>query len=636
MKLSRKMKKRKAALCALLGGVMMLCSMGLSHAEEQTNEYSFDPVLITAMRRESKDLKTAAAVQVVTEEQIKETGAANMLDVLQFSTGITADGYGARGGYWSGMTAGVSIRGMGKNLSALVLLNGVPLSLNGKYGLENIPSDSVERVEIVKGAASTLYGSSAMGGVINIITKQKMKNSASVELGSFGTNRETLSLQAGKISLFASMEGRGNVGSTQASTDTGYHLTFPGDKRKTLNFTWTINDAITWMHNYSDDEFDMRQVYDSNGALRTNYWEYDVRNTSTLQIRGGSWLHKVYYNGLARHSLATVGSNTHFKLYNQTYGIDSQATWGTSFGKYAAGFSWQKDTYLMNDLAANSTTNNIPLKQRDLLSVFGQIDHPLSKKTNVIFGGRADFILQQSGLNNYTEFSPQLQILHALNKEQSLYINAGRSFRAPNWSSIYLANDNFVGNPDLAPDVGYTYELGWKKIGKADSLKVALYKLNFDNLHKWVKIKVGKKTNYQAQNAEFRNLGLELEYARSLKNGWGYKLGANFGNPESKEQNEDWLQSEAKMQLTSGITYSKGKWSGSVAATYIANRQLDNDAEITLPPSLVANLMLNYDVEKNTHITLRVENLLDRTDIVNGSYYTTPGRAFYLKLTRDF
>ncbi len=655
---------------------------GLAMAEEN-QEYSFDPVLVTALRRESKELTTPAAVEVLTREKIKETGATNVLEALKFSTGVTIDTYGARGSLYSGMTGGVSIRGMGKDLSALVLLNGIPINWNGKYELQNIPTDSIERIEIVKGAASTLYGSAAMGGVINVITKKSGQSSASVEVGSFGTNRESLSLQAGKFYVSYNRDYTGNMGamqttrpgySTSTTTTTKgkttttttayapYYTNFDYESKQTFDFTWAITDAITWNYRHIDDTFQLSKLVASTGGLAGKawkqddslgtMWQQDANDITSLQIRSGSWTHKLYYNGLVRNqantapiaSLSTNGAKltaSNSRQYMQTYGTDSQSTWKTGFGSYTAGLSWQKDTYSTNVFLGSTTA--IPLKQRDLFSFFGQIDHPLSAKTNFILGLRQDIIAQQNNLDNYGQVSPQFQILHKLNRDQSLYLNVGKSFRAPNWTAMFSSSTLTIPNPSLEPDTGWTYEIGWKKIRESDSLKVAVYKLDFSNLHQWVNLGTSTVKNYQSQNAQFRNLGMEVEYARSLKGGWGFSLGAMYGNPEAKTQNAaEWEQSEANLQLNAGLNYRKGKWSGSLAATYVGMRQLLSPiapatvSSGAIPPSLQANLMLNYDVTKNTQLTLRVENLFNRIDYTNDGGYITPERAFYLKLTQNF
>lgn len=643
MKMSKKWTRHWArrALAGVLAGSLCIGMPGLAKMEEK-QEYNFDPVLVTAMRRESKDLTTPAAVEVLTSEKIKETGASNVLEALKFSTGLTTFTYGAGGTFYSGMTAGVSIRGLGKDLSALVLVNGVPLNLNGKYALESIPADSIERIEIIKGASSTLYGTAALGGVINIITKKSVKNSISTEVGSFGTNREVLTLQEGKFTFYASRAKVGDMGRTMVTKGTGanaYYYNFPGQLNQTYDLTWSINDAITWNYRFSQNDFEQYYIKQNTGLMSQGYNQMDTMNTSSIVIKAGSWLNKLYYNGLVRNlrGLGAKAADTSSRNYMQTYGIDSQSNWKTPYANYTAGLSWQKDSYQSDDFL--TPQDSISRKERDLLSFFAQMDHALSKKTNIILGLRHDVVMQQNGLDNYYEWSPQLQLLHKINKEQSLYFNAGKSFRAANWTAMYSSTTLTIPNPSLEPDNGWTYEIGWKKIGESDSLKIALFKMDFPSFHAWKT--VGSK--FQSQNTEFRNLGLEMEYARSLKNGWGYKFGAVVGSPEDKLAGNDWNQSEAKLQLTAGINYKKKKWSGSLVATYVGNRQMDTytiagvkPKNEQIPSALQANMTLSYAASKDTEFSLRVENLFNRIDYTNTSGYITPERAFYLKLTQKF
>ena len=191
-------KKLRQAVCSALA-VSLSWSVATAAMAQERAEYNLDPVVVTAMRGESTDLKTPAYVNVYDQEKLKATGAANLLDALKYTEGITYDGYGAQGHLYSSMTAKAVIRGMDRG--TVVLLDGVPTNLSGYYSLERIPLSNIERVEVVKGASSVLYGTAAMGGVINIITKKKVENSISLEQGSFGVKRQTLSLQADKLSL---------------------------------------------------------------------------------------------------------------------------------------------------------------------------------------------------------------------------------------------------------------------------------------------------------------------------------------------------------------------------------------------------------------------------------------------------
>jgi iron complex outermembrane receptor protein len=628
----------------MVGGMCLLMPTAVMAEEKQAQEYSFDPVLVTAKRQESTDLKTAASVQVYTEEQLKATGANNLLEALKFSTGITYDGYGRRGGLYGSMSGGLAIRGM-RDRGTLVMINGVPYNLNGDYALEHIPVDNIERVEVIKGASSTLYGTAALSGVINIITKTAVGNSASVEAGSFGYNKESISVQAGNFSIVASRQKDGDSGQWNAPAS-GKYTAFRGDTRDFFRWSWKINDKITFTHQYDKDDYLVDRVNYPSQTLYETVGVVDTKNSMALQIQNGALVSKIYYNGLKRDYTKPYisyaqnsSSNKNDVTYQQTFGVDNQMTWKTGFGDYVGGVSWQKETFQVDERRTGTFTssrksNAVPLKQRDYLSFFGQLTHPFSTQTQLILGLRQEFIQQQGGLNNYSEFSPQVQFLYTPTKEQSWYVNAGRAFRMPNYSSMYSSSTLTIGNPDLEPESGYTYELGWKKIGVSDSLKIALYHMQFTNYTSWKSVG-GVYTPY---NAEFRNTGLELEYARSLNKAWSFNIGASLSNPENKEPGTDWTLYSAKTQLTAGLNYKKGKWSGSIATTYLANRQTSTDQPDGIPNALLANLTLGYSFTPNTKLTLRVENLFDRKDVVsNGSSsYFTQDRSFYLGLTQKF
>jgi vitamin B12 transporter len=168
------------------------------HAEEPEQVFTLDPMIVTAQGFETKDLDTPAAVEVYDVKRIEESGADNAFDVLQNTLGVTVQSQGFNGAAMGTMTSKIMIRGA--QVGTLVLLNGVPMNMDGKYNLEDIPSNAIEKIEVVRGGGSVLYGSEATGGVINIITKKNVKNRIKVSAGNFGKERYDISLGAGKFS----------------------------------------------------------------------------------------------------------------------------------------------------------------------------------------------------------------------------------------------------------------------------------------------------------------------------------------------------------------------------------------------------------------------------------------------------
>lgn len=158
---------------------MMLWPCGVSHAEEKTNEYTFDQIVVTATKTARSIKNVPASVSVITAEDIKAMNVDNVDQLLVRAAGI----FDSRSrGNVGQPTPTVLMRGFSNASSVLVLLDGQPLNdaYSGVVPWSVVPMDRIERIEVVKGPGSTLYGSSAMGGVINIITKTPKKSEASV------------------------------------------------------------------------------------------------------------------------------------------------------------------------------------------------------------------------------------------------------------------------------------------------------------------------------------------------------------------------------------------------------------------------------------------------------------------------
>ena len=148
---------------------------------------------VTANRTALLDLDTPVSTSVITQEDIQNSGAKTAFDAVANVPGVTNNSFSASGTDFGGMDSRTNIRGLDRG--ALVLVNGVPMNLNGKSGIGAIPTSAIERIEVVKGASSTLYGAEALGGVINIITKTPSKEggSATVAVGNRGSKRFDLS-----------------------------------------------------------------------------------------------------------------------------------------------------------------------------------------------------------------------------------------------------------------------------------------------------------------------------------------------------------------------------------------------------------------------------------------------------------
>ena len=165
-------------ITALICGTMVPVLFGgasvfAAEADEETlSSFELNPMVITATRTEKRDVDVPAATEILTNEKIAASGATNAFDALRAVNGVDVNNYFPGGAPMTTMTSDINIRGFGKG--TLVMINGNPINLNNKYVIDSIPTESIERIEIVKGGGSVLYGSEAMGGVVNIILKKNI------------------------------------------------------------------------------------------------------------------------------------------------------------------------------------------------------------------------------------------------------------------------------------------------------------------------------------------------------------------------------------------------------------------------------------------------------------------------------
>lgn len=168
-------------------------------AQENEQEFTLDPMVITATRTEKRDVDVPASTTILSNQDLKNTGAQNLQVALGRVPGLIYKTFSPGGGAMGTMANEIAIRGVSNG--TLVMLNGTPMNLRGKYFLDAIPVENVERVEIVKGGAGVLYGSEAMGGVINIITKKEFTNSVSVGYGNYGQQKYSASVGTDKVNV---------------------------------------------------------------------------------------------------------------------------------------------------------------------------------------------------------------------------------------------------------------------------------------------------------------------------------------------------------------------------------------------------------------------------------------------------
>jgi len=205
--------KNSFIISALIAGSLLWNGYALAD-EQSSNEFILDDVLVTATRTLEKSQKVPASVTVITAEEIKEKNITTVPDIFKNAVGIFVD----RPKGVADTAGGVEMRGFGES-DILVLYDGMPMNVayNGGVNWTAIPVDNIERVEVVRGAGSSLYGGRAVAGIINIITKNPEETKIRINsiYGSDNTWRNSISLSqkaSDKFSYYLSHEHRSTDG----------------------------------------------------------------------------------------------------------------------------------------------------------------------------------------------------------------------------------------------------------------------------------------------------------------------------------------------------------------------------------------------------------------------------------------
>lgn len=607
---------------------------------------------VTANRMALLNLDTPAAMDVITDKDIMNSGAKNAFDAVNMVPGITSFSYGASGLEYGAMDSRVNIRGLERG--SLILVNGVPMNLNGKGGLSSIPTGSIARIEVLKGAASALYGSDAMSGVVNVITKTPTKEGGSATIGVGNMGSQTYKINYGTPRFLIGIE-RGFFGkqdpSTPVRTDSvdhprGYEYYTARDKGNSLGIFMSgkLSDKVTL--NFS--RFEGKSAYaqlstESNATNRnrhsTTYAYDDSKNNASLIYKDGNTTGILFYNDRdlkgknRKHSLPSYTSNDSNYIARQ-YGFDVQHEWDFRGGKdyLIAGVLGKRETYRTTSGPVYASPH------RHSLALYGSYSYQINPTWSTVVGLRYTDI--KDPVKNQHVLTPQFQLNHRINKESSVYMNVGKAFTMPNLSDTFKTVNRqyqLVSGRNLKPEEGWNYELGYKHITNKDSWKVAAFYMDFKNFFSWKPDSNGKMT-IRVNGGRFRNVGVEAQYGRKLTDRLKVTVGAAYSNPKQMEIDKNyWKQANPKLQFTGGIHYNSSTWTAGSSINFVTKRMKNRDGGIN--PNLVAwNAYVGYQFNENSSVRLDARNLLNRHNVIsNGDWeYWDEPFNYQLSYTQKF
>lgn len=641
------MMKRMIPLHLLLG-LSILATGNAAAQTEALQEYSLPGMNVTALGYEKSNLETPADVTVYSGEELKKTGASDVANALKYKAGVFFTQMGPHDQSWITGNSTLSLRGV--KGGTLVLINGVPASFNNASHLDMMNLDTVEKVEVVKGGGAVLYGSEAYGGVINVITKDSYKNSVHVAVGNKGQRDYSANIGAGKLGVSFGRNEMGETGILSEKigtknvfgTNIPYYMGYGDSKKDHIGVSYKFDDNLQFNYMFNKKKYTMDYL-SANEEIVQHFMYDDREHFAQMHFDDKKGLEATaYYNERSIRNpdywAATPNVLEWERSNHKHYGADVKKVWENEDDKILVGVNTKRELYINENQKFKYPTNNLKdyacfgTFALNGYSLYGQYDRKLSDATNLVLSMREDLVRSDAG--NYDAFLPQLQLLTKLDSENSLYANAGRSFRMPTFRQLYYSSGMIASNPDLKPEYGWNYEAGYKHDNGKEQFKAAVFHIDLDDQITSRKVN-GLSQSYNA--AKYKNTGIELSYTNQLDENLTWTVGGIYSKPQNKTTNTaPWKDVLGKYQVMTSIDYQHDKTNASLNLSYMGGR-VNNSKQTDVKPILLSNLHVGHEVFANATLTLDINNIFNRRDLTDpdGLYYTQ-GRTFLVGLNCNF
>ena len=569
-----------------------------------------DDVVVTATRTEQTLNNTLAQVAIVTRDDILAAGNASLIELLQRHAGLDIRVTGG-----TGQPAGVFIRGASSQ-QTLVLIDGLRVgsASAGSTAFENIPLDLIERIEIVNGSFSSLYGSDAIGGVIQIFTRAAT------------ARRLTASIGAGNASSTAANAGFSvREGNTSFTLDVGYNAT----RAKSA----TNSAAGPFTYNADRDPY-----RNTHGLIKLSHtlWQGETLSLAAWQSRGktdfdagpGSASNRQTLSGYQLTSENNFASDWQSRLILGKTHDDSvvtadfggrikttqdQASWlhtfKTALGQVNAGVEWRREKLTSDTIydVQQRTTSSLFAGYLEKLGD-GQLEFNLRRDEEEQFGRR------NTGSAAYGI---------ALLPRWLGYARVGRAFRAPSFNDLYYPG---FSNPTLKPERSDQAEVGLRFMAAGNRFELAHFENRIDDLI------VFDTATFLPQNLKRARIrGWEM-HGNVEFSALTLRVALTVQRPEDRDSGRQ-LRSRARQFGSLGAVYRSGAWELS-ADTVASGHRFDSaneNAASRMAGYALLNANLRYKIDKNLSVDVSAGNLTNkRYELAQG--YNTPSRSVFVTL----
>jgi len=621
-----------------------------------------ESVVVTGRRVETRLSETPQKIEVIDATDIERSVAADLTDVLKKNAGVDVVQY-------TGALSGVGIRGFrpqisGINKRSLLLIDGRP---SGVTNLATLLLDNVERIEVLKGAASAVYGSSAMGGVINVITRQsrgKVGGNVRIGVGSFGAT-EFAGRAGGSVSSKLDFDATVNVFDQRDDIRMGNGVTRPATSYKTYNGGGRLGVTLDggWRLDGRVDFYRGRDISTPPDIVAGTIGQGSKnieRSTGDARVTGRVGAHDVSFTGYtageSSHSSNVTTSNPLDVPFLPFLSFESELDWVGAQAKDSWHWSTLNSVVLGFDFEKVTSVSRSYTRTGDQTSPFSAnsnkrtagfyVENTLKLRdgrTVVAAGGRLDRITAETvdtplktnftpSETTFTVFNPSLGIKHELVEGLRAHFAVGRAFIPAEASMLTGFTTTIVGgrtqtsqgNPDLKPERSTSFDIGAEWTGPTTRFDVTLFRtvvkdrfisnVVISNPLPPDPIIVSVRNGLDAHIS-----GLDLEAERRI----GSRVGV-FGNATHYFGRKERLATGAEQDILNvasntvraGVDVDFGRLSTRVSGRYVQGRK-DNDFNAPGFPIIdyenftVVDASVTYRLVRQHAIVLAINNVFD-------------------------
>ena len=610
------------------------------------NELKTSDVFVTATRSPISKNNVIADTTTITEEEIKRAGLSSLSELLQRQPSIEISNNGGQG-----KVSTFGIRGTSSTHS-IVLIDGIRINAatSGFTAIENIPLSQIEKIEILRGPASSLYGPDAIGGVIQIFTKKGLegfKPYIGIGYGRYNTSSLQTGLRGGdsQTTYAINFSGINTDGFSAfvpnlASPSNTFNL--DKDKYKNYGLSTSLNHKINESYevNFQYLLTQAKNKYDNSYAYY--YPGIDFRNTSRNEAYS-----------LALNAQINSAWKSSIKI---SRGIDEYVDKQL--------YDWNLYTYIAQNNLYKTTQdqftwqNNIELSKGTLTLLYDRLEQKIKTTEYYQKNKRVNdgFMIGYSLIENKHNFQTNIRkdfnsnyddsltgnigYAYMINQNWTFATSAGTAFVSPTFNFAYATADpDARGNPDLKPEKSKNVEASIRYKNDTRALSFTA----FDNeIRDFIIYTYGMTPQSTANLNKAKIQGLSLSGSQFI--GHFQISGSVTSQSPKNEDTEKYLPYRSALLGNINLNYFIGNWNFGLENTGSGSRYDDKANTRKISGYVLTNFVADYKFSDQLKINLRLNNALDKDYTLNiegnpnttGFKYQTPGRSLFANLHYDF